>query len=160
MNASDVVVNAIGGGIVGFAGTWVIGLMRSPKMLDEERLAEIAGRDATILEQSQKIAQLEIKPKRTPSQQARFDLVQDLVDRQGTRAVTVVKFLRTHGAVVFGPGQVTGPPGMSIDAFRNTLNTLAGGVIKHSTSFPHPTITEEKYELAPGLFEAVDELLY
>ena len=41
MNVHDVLINAVGGAAVAFIGTFVISFLRSPKLLDDERIAEI-----------------------------------------------------------------------------------------------------------------------
>lgn len=41
MNAGDVAINAAGGCALAFAGCWVISLVRSVRLLDEDRAVEV-----------------------------------------------------------------------------------------------------------------------
>ncbi len=42
MTAGDVAINALGGSVVAFSLTWIISLVRSIKLLDDDRSADIA----------------------------------------------------------------------------------------------------------------------
>ena len=48
MNAGEVVINAAIGTAIAFVGSWVISLIRSPKLLDEERTECIAGKESQV----------------------------------------------------------------------------------------------------------------
>ena len=80
MNAQDVIVNGIGGAAIAFLGTVVIGLMRSPKLLDDNRVAEISGMATALATQQQRNTRLEATLARSPADEAKLAHVHKLLE--------------------------------------------------------------------------------
>ena len=57
MNASDVLINASSGCVLAFAGTWLISLVRSVKLLDDDRAAEILAADEQVKQLTTRISE-------------------------------------------------------------------------------------------------------
>jgi len=74
MNAGDVVINAVDGCIVAFVGSYVISLIRSPKLLDEDCAKKVAARNARIEE---------LIPKTDPLEESRFQHVSEALSQFG-----------------------------------------------------------------------------
>jgi len=163
VNASDVLINGAGGAAIAFLGTIVISICRAPKLLDDERKAEIEHRDAQIAAQVNSIDQLNRrlqKPLRTPAEQHRFDAAQASLQQIGEIGTTVLRHLITHGELTFGQFSPPLPSGMNVEDARSALNLCVKQNLATMTMVNKRVYYDYIYRIAPAMVSVLEELLY
>lgn len=94
MNAADVVINAVVGVAVAALGSYVISIVRAPRLLDADWQTEVAGKDNEIARLEARISEL-TAPKHPPALENR---VRDLVE-QHPQARKALESLMTEGEI-------------------------------------------------------------
>ena len=113
MKAQDVILNGAAGAATAFIGSFVISLIRSPKLLDAERVHQLNQKDSAISRLNEDIASLSKRP---------YDAALDAVVRQKIQAMTpeaieALKYILGHGEIETGLIQI--PGGVNVFAAAN-----------------------------------------
>lgn len=161
MDAGDVIIHGAAGLVIAFIGSVVISVIRTPKLLDDDRDTAYIAVQSTIQEQVARITALETKPPRTASEQHHYEIAKAAIQKHGETGITVLRHLKLHGQVVFGDFHSVQPPaGMDVQSFRSTLNALTGSHVVVMATKNTGAIFEYVYTLAPGVDASMEELLY
>jgi len=161
MNAGDVLVNSVAGVAAGFVGSMIISLIRTPKLLDNDREMELTRARSIIETQTARIAALEAKPARTYAEQHHYDFARTAVEKHSDAGVAVLRHLRLHRRLLFSfTNAPPSPPGMTTETHRDILNSLVKSNVVQMVPQTLPGGYEYTYLLTPGLENAMDELLY
>jgi hypothetical protein len=152
-------------------------ILGAPKAIYARSIAEAVQQAATkqqIIEQRDKeITQLtqdkaemrrEIealrKPVRTPAEEHRLQAAKAALERRGNQGTTILRYLRNQGKLVFGSYPPALPAGFQGEQAHELLNLLLDDELVSRTSSRHPGGYDYTYEIAPGMANVLDELLY
>jgi hypothetical protein len=154
--------------------------VKSPKLLDDQRLAEIEKRDAEnrqlrqtfAVESSDLRKQVEhlTSPNRSRAQEHDYNTAKTALEQFGELRPpieSVLRHLRTHGTLTFSAGPKPTPQlsGISTRDLKAYLNLCHG---RHLVTINHgPNISggsqpvyDEIYSISPVMADALTELLY
>ena len=129
-------------------------------------------------ESEQKVAsaQIEVRalmekaqpPKRTPAEEHRHKIVLEAIEKYGEPAKITLQHLRHQGTVTVTSYPMSGnvdcssvPSAINAKQFGGVLSQLvAAGVVRRTTEPNTPQWSHCVFEIAPGLLDAMDEVLY
>jgi hypothetical protein len=100
------------------------------------------------------------EPKRTAAEQNAYETVERALKVVGTKGITALRFLRTHGIITFNLNScsVPLPPELSIaDALRIYRHCLSEGVVTSKTNLGN---SEEIFMVPVSMEKALAALLY
>lgn len=179
-NAGEVTANAIGGCAVAFAGCWAISVVRTIKLLDNDRAnevqasrevleriqkaheAELSSKDRTNQAQAAEIEQLRLKlqkPVRTAAEDHYYREAEAEISKLSGEATIVLRHIYAHGQLYAGPG--LNVPGLQIDTTIKCLNgELATLKIVRRKEEWKPGVQTIWWEITPGYRDALGELLF
>jgi hypothetical protein len=144
--------------------TFLVSAIKAPKLLDDERQTAMQNQTALSATQTIEIARLNqalAKPARTPVQEHHYELAKSALSKHGSEARLLLRHLRLHGTIKIGSGFVlTLPAGLNRQTATELLATLKNDHLVKETFVPSPNGTDSIWEIAPGMVEARDELLY
>ena len=101
MNAGDVIINAIGGAAIGLAGTFVINLIRSTRLLDADRAAEIetlCGRESSLAGELKAAREQIAGPPMSPIERDRLELVTRHLNGFSEEERGVIRYILQYGS--------------------------------------------------------------
>ena len=144
--------------------TFLVSLVRAPKLLDDENQAAIRLSNEQNTRQASELAILNqkiAKPPRTAAEQYRYDLAKTAIKKLGQEAELILRHLQVHGKIILGSWFIpTLPSEMSAEKAKRVLNALKQEHIVNETFTPSPGGCDSVWEIAPGMAAALDELLY
>ncbi len=167
------VLSALGGVLV----TFVLSIAKAPKLLDDERIAEIKKRDDEHNETREKFAaevsdlrsqiQNLMPPKRTSAEEQKHREARAALANLGPNAGAALRHLERQETLVFSDGPLITPvpDGMSLSDLRNQLNLCVSkslvkvkqGEQRGGGAYP---VNDVCYMIAPGMKTVLLELLY
>jgi len=152
LNAGDVAINSIGGCLLAFAGSWAISLVRSFKLLDDDRASDAASQDRVINSlESEKESLLDKlkKPTLSDADQAKRQLVQEKLRNASVEETDLLRYLLLHGKT--DPPTLTKSPEWHIAI----NNMLIARLVSHIPAGPGQPSFQQYYELNSELKDAI-----
>lgn len=163
LNASDVIIDGAAGAAAAFAGTWIISLLRSPKLLDEERATTISRVESQLAVSENEVSLLRQRPKRTAAEEYHYQAAKAALRTVGEEAKEILRCLRNHGQIVDHPmtGISGSPQGISNDRLRQLLGVMQNNRLVTRRSVQVSAIgQEDTWKIAEAMIAPLDELLY
>ena len=158
MNAQDVIVNATAGAAIVFVGTIVISLVRSTKLLDDDKEKVITQANASIVNLSNEIAELKA-PKRSGHEQHHYQEAKKYLDTLPDDAKQVLREILSHERLVGGRvGQIYNVQNDRAHQILNG-NILQPLVMREDINDPGMGL-RATWVIVPGYKKALTELLY
>ena len=179
MNAGDVAINAIGGCALAFAGSWVISLVRSVKLLDDDRANDIAQigerarneiREASeaaakqLGERDTEIQRLNLlvsKPPRSLAEEHHHQIAEREIRGLSEDATHVLRHVYAHGKLFAGPdgiGAVRLGEGIVLKCLNGELSQLK--IVCQQRGDWDRNGQKIWWEIPPAYRDAVAEVLF
>jgi hypothetical protein len=146
--------------------TFIVSLIRSPKILDDERQNVISTRDAQIVKQDSTIEQLKsalANPKKTPAELHCYNLARAALTRHGESAKGALRLMLQQEMITADWHQTrpTIPEIAAPTEARKVLSPLAeDGLITMQERYVPDSGSEQVWGIVPTMRSALEELLY
>lgn len=169
LSLAEAVESAAVGAGLSILLTYLHSRRNGAEALDAELRRNIENKDE-IIRQNQLVIDAQrvraAEKKRTPAQQYHYDQAKASLARLGPKAALILRYLKLHGEILFAPHIPTQFPenmpaqeALTILENCKTENLVTSGIEVRRTGGVK-SIQISTYRIAPGVVEALTELLY
>jgi hypothetical protein len=156
VDLQETLVSGLVGLVLSLVGTCAITVWSTAKSMDQELSLKILDGETKIRELEQILA----KPKRTASQEYYLQLAETVVKKHGSQGKKVLRHLHIHGSILVGFQPPPLPESMTLNETVSMLHALLEDDVVTKHMVPSLGGNGTKWEISPGMLEALDEILF